>query len=149
VYSFETIWQIPAPVERVWAELMAPSEWPRWWRGVERVQTLREGDANGVGSIRRYTFRSRLPYRLTFTLETTCVAPCTLIEGRASGELDGVGRWRLIPNAGGTDVHYDWNVATTKKWMRALAPVARPLFSWNHNVIMAWGEQGLVKRVST
>jgi hypothetical protein len=32
---------------------MAPSEWPRWWRGVERVETLREGDANGVGSIRR------------------------------------------------------------------------------------------------
>ena len=45
-----------------------------------------------------------------------------------------------------TEVRYDWQVATTKAWMRLLAPIARPFFDWNHDVIMEWGRQGLVRR---
>ena len=28
--------------------------WPSWWRGVEAVTTLEEGDGEGVGSLGRY-----------------------------------------------------------------------------------------------
>jgi hypothetical protein len=27
--------------------------------------------------------------------------------------------------------------------MRLIAPVAPPVFAWNHNVVMDWGRQGL------
>jgi hypothetical protein len=107
-----------------------PDEWPRWWRGVERVELLRSGGANQVGSIRRYTFKSRLRYRLVFHLESTRVDPMTVIEGRATGELEGFGRWQLSEEGAATHVRYDWQVATTKAWMRILAPIARPVFGW-------------------
>jgi hypothetical protein len=32
-------------------------------------------DQLGEGAVRRYTWKSRLPYRLTFVMETTCVEP--------------------------------------------------------------------------
>ncbi|HLE64007.1 MAG TPA: hypothetical protein VI750_12735 [Pyrinomonadaceae bacterium] len=38
-------------------------------------------------------------------------------------------------------------MATTKAWMNLLAPLARPLFSWNHDVVMGWGGEGLKKQL--
>ena len=146
-YAFVTRWTVPAPLELVWRELTRPEDWPSWWRGVERVDLVRAGDASGLGAIRRYTWRSRLPYRLSFTMETTRIEPQTLIEGRASGELDGLGIWRLTATGGGTDIRYDWQVEATKPWMRIAGPIARPLFAWNHDVVMEWGRLGLLKRV--
>ncbi len=26
-------------------------------------------------------------------------------------------------------------------------PIARPLFEWNHNVVMSWGARGLAERL--
>ena len=46
-----------------------------------------------------------------------------------------------------TSVRYDWRVDLGKAWMRALAPVLRPAFAWNHNVVMGWGEADLRKRL--
>ncbi len=146
-YTFVTEWDIPAPVERVWDELMAPEQWPDWWRGVVRVELVRDGRADGCGVVRRYTWRSRLPYRLTFDMETIRIEPRSLIEGCARGELDGRGCWQLTPAGGHTRVRYDWEVAVTKSWMKRLDPLARRLFEWNHDVVMEWGRQGLVKRV--
>lgn len=33
---------------------------------------------------------------------------------------------------GVTHGSYLWEVVTTKRWMNVLAPLARPLFEWNH-----------------
>ena len=147
-YCFVTNWAIPAPQERVWEALMRPEEWPDWWRGVERVELLKTGyDDLGRGAVRRYTWKSRLPYRLTFIMETTVIAPQSRIEGVASGELQGSGVWQLSHADGMTHVQYDWQVETTKAWMRLFAPIARPLFEWNHDVVMDWGRIGLLRRV--
>ncbi len=147
-YRFTTRWRIPVPVERVWRELLTPEEWPVWWRGVERVELLRAGTGLGVGALRRYTWKSRLPYRLSFDMETVDIDEFRAIEGRATGELEGRGRWSLAPTDGATHVEYVWEVATTKWWMKALSPIARPVFAWNHDVVMDWGRQGLLRRVS-
>jgi hypothetical protein len=88
-------------------------------------------------------WRSFLPYRVEFEIETTRVERPTLLEGRASGELAGVGRWRLYEQDGVTAVLYEWDVRTTKPWMNRLAPLLRPAFEWNHDWVMARGGEGI------
>ena len=61
---------------------------------------------------------------------------------RPVGDLIGVGRWRLFEGQA-TAVVYEWNVRTSQAWMNRLAPAMRPLFAWNHNVVMRQGAEGL------
>ena len=146
-YKFTTIWKVKAPQEKVWDLIFNSEKWPEWWRGVEKVEKLKDGDANHTGAIVRYTWKSKLPYRLVFEMETTHVEPMSIIEGRAIGELQGAGRWTLAHDSGVTTARYDWKVETTKAWMNLLAPVARPFFNWNHDVVMGWGGEGLANRL--
>jgi len=146
-YEFVTIWRVKAPIERVWNEIYHSSEWPTWWKGVESVGEIRKGNEDGVGTIHRYTWKSKLPYRLSFDMETIRIEPPLLLEGIAMGELQGRGLWQLSTEGSETIVRYDWRVETTKAWMNLIAPLARPLFEWNHNVVMSWGAQGLAERL--
>ena len=148
-YNFITIWRVAAPIDNVWNEIYHASEWPTWWRGVESVVELRKGDDNGVGSVHRYTWKSKLPYRLAFDMETIRIEPPFVLEGIAKGELQGHGLWQLSTEGSETVVRYDWSVETTKLWMNLLSPVARSLFEWTHNVVMSWGAQGLARRLGT
>ena len=80
-------------------------------------------------------------------METTRVEPISVIEGRAIGELQGTGRWHFSNDGQITTARYDWKVQTTKAWMNYLTPIARPVFSWNHDVVMGWGGAGLARRL--
>lgn len=146
-YNFVTIWRVQAPIESVWNEIYNSPDWPSWWKGVESVVETRKGDEQGIGSVRRYTWKSKLPYRLSFDMQTTRIEPPLLLEGIATGELQGRGLWQLSTEESETIVRYDWSVETTKRWMNMLAPIARPLFEWNHNVVMNWGAEGLGYRL--
>lgn len=148
-YEFVTIWRVQAPIEAVWNEIYHSELWPTWWRGVERVVELQKGDEQGVGSIRRYTWKSKLPYRLSFTMQAVRIEPPVRLEGIASGELAGKGLWQLSSAGAETIARYDWQVLTNKRWMNLLAPLARPLFQWNHDVVMSWGARGLAHRLQT
>jgi len=148
-YEFTTIWRIKAPIEKVWNEIYNTEYWPDWWKGVINVEELKQGDDLGIGSIRRYTWKTKLPYKLIFDIETVKVVPMTYLEGIAKGELDGKGIWHLEENGNETIARYDWFVNTTKTWMNILAPVAKPLFEWNHKVVMSWGAQSLANRLNT
>ena len=146
-YEFITIWRVSAPIDRIWNEIYHSKDWPVWWTGVESVAEVRKGNESGVGSIHRYTWKSKLPYRLSFDMETIRIEPPLLLEGIAMGELQGRGLWQLSVEGSDTMVRYDWSVATTKQWMNLLTPIARPLFEWNHNVVMSWGAKGLGERL--
>ena len=148
-YKFVTHWRFEASPERVWDEIRHSERWPQWWKAVESVVELQRGDEAGVGSVRRYTWRGALPYRLTFDMETTLIEPHVRLEGRASGELAGSGCWTLSSEGSATLVRYDWEVETNKTWMRIISPIARPVFEWNHDTVMRWGFEGLVKRLAS
>ena len=145
-YRFLTTWLVEAPIEAVWDTIHDTERWPEWWRGVRRVEVLDSGDADGLGSVHRLTWHSRLPYSLEFESRTTRVERPYVIEGAATGELTGEGRWRLFEGPG-TAVTYEWAVRTTAPWMNLLAPVARPVFAWNHDVVMRQGGEGLARRL--
>lgn len=142
-YRFLTTWLLESPREPVWEAIYAQEHWPQWWRGVEAAEEVRSGDGNRVGAVSRMVWRSLLPYRVEFEVTTTRVERPHLLEADAVGELQGVGRWRLFERDGVTAVLYEWNVSTTRAWMNALAPVARPVFEWNHDWVMARGGEGI------
>jgi len=146
-YEFVTIWRFKSPLAPVWEMIYNSDRWPSWWKGVERVERLKEGDENSIGSIHRYTWKSKLPYRLTFDMELTRVEQMSIIEGKALGELAGKGLWQLSMDGEVTMARYDWQVETTKAWMNLLTPVARPFFKWNHDVVMRWGAEGLARKL--
>ncbi len=59
------------------------------------------------------------------------------------GDLRGRGLWTLTPRHGGTHVQFDWRVNAEKPIVRALTPVLRPLFRWNHAWAIARAQDGL------
>jgi uncharacterized protein YndB with AHSA1/START domain len=145
-YRFLTTWCLDAPIERVFDVLRDSSRYPQWWNGVERVVALEPGDGNGIGEASRFTWRSLLPYELSFDTRVTRVERPHLIEGHASGELEGTGTWRLFEGRG-TAAVYEWRVRTTRPWMNVLGPVARPAFVWNHDIVMRRGAAGIAREL--
>jgi hypothetical protein len=120
---------------------------------VRSVIELEPGGEHGLGALSRFEWRSKLPYSLMFDLCVTRSEPPHLLEARASGELEGIGVWRLYEGAAGTAVVYSWDVSTTRAWMNRLAPIARPAFAWNTTMSCArarmvwpgnWAPNGLL-----
>jgi hypothetical protein len=147
-YRFLTTWLLDSPVEPVFDAIHDSAAWPDWWEGVRRAELLEEGGEDGVGRLWDFTWRSRLPYDLSFRLRVTRVERPWRLEGDADGELIGRGCWRLYHGgAPGTAVVYEWDVSTSRAWMNRLAPVARPAFAWNHDAVMRQGGQGLARRL--
>jgi uncharacterized protein YndB with AHSA1/START domain len=144
-YAFLTTWLLESPREPVWDAVYDQAGWPRWWRGVEEAEEVRGGEDRGIGTVSRLVWKSLLPYKVEFEVTTTRVEHLQLLEADAVGELSGVGRWRFYEQDGITAVLYEWNVATSKVWMNLLAPVARPVFEWNHDWVMARGGEGIAK----
>lgn len=148
-YHLTTLWQLDAPLDAVWDAITHPETWPDWWSGAECVVALDHGDPSGVGARQRYTWKSVLPYRLTFVSRVTRVEHQRLLEGFVEGELEGVGRWHFDRENGLTIVRYEWKVRTTRRWMNLLAPLAKPLFRWNHDALMRKGGIGLARHMRT
>ncbi len=146
-YDFLTTWHLAAPLHLVWETIYHSENWPEWWPGLLSVVELEKGDDCGIGNLRRYCWKGWLPYRLVFDIRTTHIVQPFLLAGTASGDLSGTGVWRLREYGDEVMVQYKWQVATRKKWMNLLAPLARPLFRWNHDQVMRQGEAGLIRHI--
>jgi Polyketide cyclase / dehydrase and lipid transport len=144
-----TQWHIAAHVDAVWEALNHPDYWPRWWPYVRAVEKLRAGDTEGVGSLYRIEWTSKLPYDIAFEVETVEVARYERIRGLARGQLNGQGLWELAPDESSTRVRYTWSVNLVDPWMRRLKPLAAPIFRWNHNAVMRAGALGLARHLHT
>jgi hypothetical protein len=146
-YSLVTQWHLDAPIERVWDALITTGDWPLWWQYVRQVVEIEKGDAQGLDSVRRFTWTSKLPYRLSFEVQTRALEKPNWIEGVASGDLNGIGRWNLVNAGESTWVTYVWTVSTEKAWMNMLAPILAPVFSWNHDQVMREGGKGIARHL--
>jgi len=144
-FSLVTVWEIAAPLQRVWDAIHRVDDWPKWWPYVEQVAMLQAGDDAGVGAVRRLMWRTRLPYRITFDTRATVVEPPFALDAEAFGDLEGHGRWRLSRQGSKTIVRYGWDVRVTKPWMDRVATLARPVFEWNHHGVMRAGGEGLAR----
>ncbi|WP_312346777.1 SRPBCC family protein [Leclercia sp.] len=146
-YQFSTIWRVEASVQEVWEILCHPDLWPEWWESLEQIIELKKGDGRGIGALHRYTWKGALPYRITFDIHVLTIQPLCLLEGEASGEVEGRGVWSLTERGRETIVRYDWDIRTNARWMNMLAPLAGPVFRWNHDRVMRDGAKGLARRL--
>jgi uncharacterized membrane protein len=146
-YDFVTVWRIVAPTEAVWDALFQIEQWPSWWDHVKSVVELEPGDENGLGARRHLIWRTRLPYELAFDAQVTHVERPSALEAIVNGDVEGSGRWTLFRDGAVTKVRYDWNVRTTKRWMDWSAPLARPIFEWNHDSVMERGGEALARKL--
>lgn len=144
-FEFVTDWYFDAPLPLVWDAILHTDRWPQWWRGVDSVTPVRVGRPDGIGFVYHYVMRGALPYRLHFDMEAVAIEPMRALEGVASGEVEGVGRWQFSAEGTGTHVRYFWYVRLTNRAMRLLSAMGRPLFAWNHDVVMRKGEVGLAR----
>lgn len=142
-YSFLTTWLLDAPREEVFDAIYEGERWPRWWPGCEATIELDRGGPGGVGRRGRYEWRARTGYRVGFEITATVVERPRILEGEASGDLVGTGRWRILGEGDLTCVAYEWDVYPGKRWMRLLGPLASPVLRRNHDALMLAGASGL------
>lgn len=138
-YELESTWTLAAPLGDVVAALRDLEGYARWWpqvRAVERIGPHRV----------RMRCRSVLPYDLVFVVDESAIDPGRgYLEGTMTGDLQGVSRWIVTADVGGTRTTATFReVVVTTPWaMNLLAPVARRLFLANHARMMRDGEAGL------
>jgi uncharacterized protein YndB with AHSA1/START domain len=144
-YHYVSTWQLQAPIEQVWTAITDLERLPAWYSGVQDARVLASGDAHGVGTRVRYVIKGRLPLRLAFEATITRSVPPREQELQAEGELEGTGRWLLEQRGEVTTARYTWDVRTTRPWMNLLAPVARPIFTWNSRGVMVQAGEGLAR----
>ena len=147
-YSFVSKWEIDAPLQQVWDVINASLEWPQWWKGVVSVEEIEKEDANGINGVNTYTWKSALPYKLTFTMRLIEKQPMKRLKGIAFGELEGEGVWTFNEQNGVVQIQYNWDVYTKKAWMNYLSFLLKPAFRYNHNIVMHWGAIGLAKKLN-
>ncbi len=143
-YHFVTDMRIAADRTALWEELHRPTGWSSWWRWLKRATVLEPGAA---GPRTRFELGTALPYSLTFVAETVREDPPSLTEWSATGDLAGSALWEFTGDDGVGEVRFTWLVETTRRWMNLVAPVARPAFSWNHDVVMRGFARGLAGAV--
>jgi hypothetical protein len=141
-------WRLNCSAEMAWNLLTNLENWPQWWPQVKHVRLLHRAPIGQTGTHVAMTWRSMLGYGFTIDVvntrrERSSDGHCE-IEGRSEGDLLGRGLWVLEPaSAREVDVTYRYEVELNKPWMRALAPVLRAVFAWNHFAVMRSGARGM------
>ena len=146
-YCFRTVWWTPTVVDRIWEALADYAAWPTCWRGIQNVEALRPGDERGVGTVLRQWWRSGVPYTLVFDIEMLQIQSGRLLDGRASGDLEGTCRWTFIPAHAGTEIHFDVDVRTGRWWMNLPIPFAPRFVRASFETILSWDREGLARKL--
>jgi uncharacterized protein YndB with AHSA1/START domain/quercetin dioxygenase-like cupin family protein len=141
-YLFVDEWDVAAPPEPVFAALADGRSYPDWWRPVY-LSVEADGEP-AVGKVARQHFKGRLPYHLKTESRIVDFDPPRSLSVDVDGDLRGHGKWTLTPaGGGGTHVRFDWQVFADRPLLRALTPVLRPAFRWNHNWAIKRAMEGL------
>ncbi|MES2777401.1 MAG: polyketide cyclase [Bacteroidota bacterium] len=127
-YRFITNWQIKASIDEVWDIIHEQVDWPNWWKGVVKVETIKEGGTNNIRKVMPYTWKSFLPYTLAFYMVSDEIEKPHIPAGTAFGELDGKGRGEMYQDGDLTTLNYHWHINTIKPWMNKQGWLLKPAF---------------------
>jgi hypothetical protein len=136
-YRFRNLWSVRAPIPRVFDALVDLASYPNWWPDIRAVNRLDDDTAEVV-------CRSVLPYALTFRLHRAVEdSRQRRMRVDMTGDLEGYVQGVVAEHeTEGAVLAISQQVVVTKPLLRALAPVARPLFRANHALMMRRGLRG-------
>jgi hypothetical protein len=144
-FEFFDEWRLAAEPHAVWQVVRDVDGWPEWWTSVRSVIPV----IGRTGPTWEFRFRTRLPYDMVFAAELLRDDVLMKADARVTGRVDGSGLCTATAIDGGALVRFDWWVRPKLAWMRAVSPIARPVFSWNHRSLMAEGARSLARRLDT
>jgi hypothetical protein len=143
-YHFFTEWRAAGTIEEVKAVLGDARALPRWWPAVYMtVNVIEPGGPDGGGAVVDLHTKGWLPYTLRWTLHITEPISDTGFALRATGDLEGTGRWTFTQDGPEVLITYDWRLHATKPLLRRLGWLLKPAFSANHTWAMRQGEESL------
>jgi uncharacterized protein YndB with AHSA1/START domain len=137
-YHFVSEYVFRGDPESLWRALGDVEAWPSWWPWLKRVERLRDGiGVEHVGAAYRSTVRAPAGYGFVYSATVVDVERLRRIDLHVAGDIVGRGRFLVgtLPS-GELTLSFTWLVSTTKRWMSAVAPMARPMFAWNHDRMM-------------
>jgi hypothetical protein len=141
-YRFLTEFELsssPAAVEKTLRDV---ATWGSWWKWARRIEPL-TSEHGVLGARYRNWITTPLFYGFTYDTEVVEVTD-ELIRLDVSGDLAGSGLFQFQgTESGGSFLSFEWSVETHKTWMNLLAPLARPVFLWNHRRLMSDFGEGL------
>jgi hypothetical protein len=143
-YRFQSNWEIKASKEKVWHIFTAtPFSWAEWWPQIKNINNVVE-KSSLKGSSFNCTWQA-LGYRLesNIVIRDAIHYEKIIMEFKSDGDLHGAALCKFHEKDGITQVYFDLQVKTTKKWMNYFEPILRPLFIVNHHHIMNSGKRGL------
>jgi quercetin dioxygenase-like cupin family protein/uncharacterized protein YndB with AHSA1/START domain len=140
-YQFVDEWDVAAPPEAVFEAIADSRSYPVWWRPV--YLDVQADGPPAPGAAASQHFKGRLPYHLHTRSMVVEIDPPHRVVGDVDGDLRGRGIWTLTPAGQGTHVRFEWHVHADRLLLRALTPVLRPIFRWNHNWAIARAKEGL------
>lgn len=131
-YEFLTRFAVRAPREAVYGLIIEPERWLGSWGDLVEARRLRDATPDGDGGCLEGSVRAPFGYRIGGQVETVEVDPPSFVRMQIRGVIVGGGTWTLEERAGVTRTELVWAVDPVAAWLRALTPVARPLFEAGH-----------------
>ena len=143
-YQFFTQWRVAGTLDEVKDVLGDARTLPQWWPAVYlSVHVVEPGGAGGEGAVVDLYTKGWFPYTLRWTL--SIIEPITDagFALRATGDLDGTGRWTFAQDGPEVAITYRWHISATKPLLRRLSWLFKPAFAANHRWAMKKGLESL------
>jgi hypothetical protein len=130
-YVFMDRWLLPASPQEVYDALVDFDLYPRW--GHPSYLSGRRQGPPVVGCTGKLVVQGGLPYRVRLDCRITRLVPGREIAIAVKGDVSGEKIWMIRPMPGGNvELISDWRCNPNWFVFRALTPVLKPLFQWNH-----------------
>ena len=146
-YYFNSSWNIDAPLELIWNELINYKKWSAWCEGLEKIEPLDQFDHLQKGNNIRSIWKGALPYSITFDAVIKDFIQYSFLSFNVSGDLYGEGICHFLSSHDHTTINFIWNVSPTKLWMKMSSPFARPAFIKNHDHILEHAITGFTQMI--
>lgn len=148
-YVFIDRFTVPCDVETAYRYIRQIEEYPRWWGKVyKKIVKLKDAPPDTPGARYAVTVGGFLPYTLTIENEVTLIKRPYRIEFNAAGDLEGKGIWMFREVENGTEITFDWRVASNKKLINWFSFLLKPLFKANHTYCARKANEGIRKELS-
>jgi hypothetical protein len=144
-YTFLERWILGADPQSVYDAMADFELYPKWGHP-GYLEGSRRGEPGVVGTTGHLLVQGALPVKVKMNVRIARVIPGREIELDITGDLEGR-TIRSVRAIGGGQVELISDMVCNPRiaWIRALTPILRPMFHWNHTYAVNSGMAGLAR----